>query len=85
MNYMTFDVKVFYIASWRSLMNRKMLDVDDIGPNDVISDYTSPYIVALFETCTFTPQPDKPMFGQCQSLCNRDPVSLTKLAICDVN
>ena len=68
-------------ASWRSLMNRKMLDVDDVGTNDVISAYTPPYIVALqLETCTFTPQPDKPMVFQCQFACNRNPVS-DKIAI----
>ena len=55
----------------RTLMHRDKLDMVDIGTNDVISDYT-PHIVAFLDTCTFTPLPDKPMFGQCQAACNRN-------------
>ena len=55
----------------RTLMQRRKLDLVDIGTNDVISDYT-PHVVAFLDTCTFTPLPDKPMFGQCQAACNRN-------------
>ena len=52
-------------------MHRDKLDMVDIGTYDVIADYT-PHIVAFLDTCTFTPLPDKPMFGQCQAACNRN-------------
>ena len=55
----------------RTLMHRDKLDMVDIGTYDVIADYT-PHIVAFLDTCTFTPLPDKPMFGQCQAACNRN-------------
>ena len=55
----------------RTLMHRDKLDMVDIGTYDVIADYT-PHIVAFLDTCTFTPLPDKQMFGQCQAACNRN-------------
>ena len=47
------------------------LPIFDLGTCDVIDDYT-PYLTSHLDTCTFTPQPDKPMFGQCQAACNRN-------------
>ena len=43
----------------------------DLGTCDVIADY-APYLTSHLDTCTFTPQPDKPMFGQCQAACSRN-------------
>ena len=47
------------------------LPIFNLGTCDVIDDYT-PYLTSHLDTCTFTPQPGKTMFGQCQAACNRN-------------